>query len=86
MDIPATVFISSTPKMCLDAAANKEIIHSVPLASQATPRHDNFDNMREVPLDEFVARHAPRLPSAVPILLIFFKEREPTRPIGGGLT
>jgi hypothetical protein len=43
--------------MWVYAMADVEVIHGVPLAPQTTVRHDDFDNMREIPLDEFVAWH-----------------------------
>jgi hypothetical protein len=56
-DVPATIFISPAPWMWVYAMADVEVIHGVPLAPQTTVRHDNFDNMREIPFDEFVAWH-----------------------------
>jgi hypothetical protein len=56
-DIPAAIFISPMPKMCFYAVASMEIIHSIPLAPETTLRHERFDNMREVLINEFVACH-----------------------------
>jgi hypothetical protein len=73
-DIPATIFISPMPKMCFYAVASMEIIHSIPLARETTLRHERFDNMREVPFNEFVACH-PQSPARCQ-LTDFFCERE----------
>jgi hypothetical protein len=43
--------------MWVYAMAGMEVINGIPLAPQTTVRHDNFDNMREIPFDEFVAWH-----------------------------
>jgi hypothetical protein len=49
--------------MCLHAVASVEIIHRGARAAPTTPRHNHFDNIREVPLDISVAPH-PRSPLA----------------------
>jgi hypothetical protein len=74
-DIPTTIFISPMPKVCFYAVAGMEIIHSIPLAPETTLRHERFDNMREVPFDEFVACH-PQSHKCVAQLTDFFCERE----------
>src|SRR5262245_51490426 len=73
-DIAATVFMPPMPKMCFYAVPSMEIIHGVPLAPETMLRHQRFDNMREIPFDEFVTCH-PNLPR-VDQLTNFFCERE----------
>lgn len=63
------------PKMCFYAVASMEIIHSIPLAPETTLRHERFDNMREVLINEFVACH-PESRKCVAQLTDFFCERE----------
>jgi hypothetical protein len=70
-DVPTTIFISPMPKMCFYAVASMEIIYSIPLAPETTLRHERFDNMREVPFDEFVACH-PQSRKCVAQLTDFF--------------
>jgi hypothetical protein len=77
-DVTATVFISPNPGMGFYAVAGVEIIHCGARAAPATARHDNLDNVREIPLNGLVTAHPPKPPGAH-WLIDFFSEWESRR-------
>jgi hypothetical protein len=46
------------------AVADMEVIHGVQLTALTSFRHDDFDNMRKIPFNEFIEWHPPALPAA----------------------